>query len=84
MLALVADPDDAAARAVTAQVDAQARAVLERTFAEAHQLGSETIGGKNILLAVLAVEDGTGVLAGLGVTPAAVEGHLTEERNPEA
>ncbi len=59
--------------------DAHARAVLERTFAEAEQLGSEAIGGEHILLAVLAVEDGTGVLAGLGVTPAAVEGHLTEE-----
>ena len=39
---------------------AHARAVLERTFAEAHQLASETIGGEHILLAVLAV-DGTGV-----------------------
>ena len=42
---------------------AHARAVLERTFAEAHQLASETIGGEHILLAVLAVEDGTGVRA---------------------
>jgi ATP-dependent Clp protease ATP-binding subunit ClpA len=108
VIALVADPNSAAARAVTAQggslddvnrmasatlppaaetvpdlipFDAHARAALERTFAEAQRLGSETIGSGHILLAVLAVEDGTGVLAGLGITPAAVEAHLAEDRN---
>jgi hypothetical protein len=42
-----------------------------------------TDGIGHLLLAVLAVEHGTGVLAGHGVTPAAVEAHLTEDRNPE-
>jgi hypothetical protein len=111
VLALVADPDGSAARAVTAQgasledvrrtasatlppaaatvpalvpFDAHARAALERTFAEAQRLGSDTIGSGHILLAVLAVEDGTGVLAGFGVTPSAVEARLTEEQSSQA
>jgi hypothetical protein len=59
--------------------DAHARAALERTFPEAQRLGSEAIGAEHILLAVLAVEDGTGVLAGLGVTAAGVEAHLARK-----
>ena len=59
--------------------DAHARAALERTFEEAQRLGSEVVTAGHILLAVLAVEDGTGVLAGLGVTPAGVEAQLTAE-----
>jgi hypothetical protein len=55
--------------------DAHARAALERTFTEAQRLGADSIGSEHILLAVLAVEDGTGVLAHLGVTLAAVELH---------
>ncbi|WP_222270045.1 Clp protease N-terminal domain-containing protein [Modestobacter marinus] len=100
VLALVADPGSAAARAVTAQgaslddvvhtasatlppaaatvptlipFDAHARDALDRTFAEAQRLGAESIGSEHLLLAVLAVEDGTGVLAALGVDAAAVE-----------
>ena len=111
VLALVADPDGVAARAVTAQgvslddvrrtasatlppaaasvpdlvpFDAHARAALERTFAEASRLGSDSIGSGHILLAILAVEDRTGVLAGLGVTPAAVADDLAEQENPRA
>ena len=60
--------------------DAHARAALERTFVEAQRLGSDTVGAEHLLLAVLAVEDGTGVLAGLGVRPDAVEAHLAAER----
>jgi hypothetical protein len=104
VLALVADPAGAAARAVTAQgaslddvvrtasatlppaaatvpalipFDAHARDALERTFAEAQRLGAEAIGSEHLLLAVLAVEDGTGVLAALGVDAAAVEASVT-------
>ncbi|WP_369132091.1 Clp protease N-terminal domain-containing protein [Modestobacter sp. I12A-02662] len=100
VLALVADPGSAAARAVTAQgaslddvvrtasatlppavatvpdlipFDAHARDALERTFTEAQRLGAGSIGSEHLLLAVLAVEDGTGVLAALGVGAAAVE-----------
>jgi hypothetical protein len=56
--------------------DAHARAALERAFAEASRLGAEHVGAEHLLLAVLAVEDGTGVLAGHGVTPDSVEAHL--------
>jgi hypothetical protein len=106
VLALVADPNSPAARAVTAQgvalddvrrtasatlppaattvpalipFDAHARAALERTFAEAQRLGSEVITSGHILLGLLAVEDGTGVLAGLGVTASETEARLAEE-----
>jgi Clp amino terminal domain, pathogenicity island component len=57
--------------------DTHARAALEQTFAEASRLGAEHVGAEHLLLAVLAVEDGTGVLAGSGVTTESVERHLT-------
>lgn len=103
VMALVAAPDGAAARAVTAQgvslqdvkrvasatlppaaasvpalipFDAHVQDALTRTFAEAQRLGADSIGSEHVLLAVLAVEQGTGVLAGLGVTPEAVAVHL--------
>ena len=56
--------------------DPHARAALERTFVEASRLGAENVGAEHLLLAVLAVEDGTGVLAGSGVTGASVESSL--------
>lgn len=104
VLALVADPEGVAARAVTARgvslddvrrtasatlpgaaatvpalipFDAHARAALERTLSEAQRLGAGSVDSGHLLLGVLAVEDGTGVLAGLGVDPAAVEADLT-------
>jgi ClpA/ClpB-like protein len=57
--------------------DAHARRALELTFQEALRLGSEQVGSGHVLLAVLAVEDGTGVLAGLGVDRAAVEAQVS-------
>jgi ATP-dependent Clp protease ATP-binding subunit ClpA len=53
--------------------DDRARAVLEGTFRQALRLGHNYIGTEHILLALLDVEDGTGVLAGLGVDRARVE-----------
>jgi hypothetical protein len=103
LLGLLADPDSAAAAAVTAcgveldvvrrtatatlpaasgQVpdlipfDAHARKALELTFREALRRGDSSIGSAHLLLAVLEVEDGTGVLAGLGIDKAGVEAHL--------
>lgn len=103
VLALVADPQGAGARAVTARgvslddvrrtaaaalppaaasvpdlvpFDPHARAALERAFAEAQRLGAEAVDAGHVLLAVLAVEDGTGVLAAFGVDPATVEADL--------
>jgi hypothetical protein len=57
--------------------DAHARRALELTFREALRLGSEQVGTGHVLLAVLAVEDGTGVLAGLGVDRAAAEAQVS-------
>jgi uncharacterized protein YbjQ (UPF0145 family) len=53
--------------------DAHARDALERSFAEAQRLGADAVDALHVLLGVLAVEDGTGVLAALGVDPTAVE-----------
>jgi hypothetical protein len=57
--------------------DAHGRAALEQTFAEASRLGHEYVGPEHLLLAVLTVEDGTGVLAGHGVTRESVETFLS-------
>src|SRR3954468_11963983 len=56
--------------------DAHARRALELTFREAMRLDAQIIGTGHLLLAVLAVEDGTGVLAGLGLDTAAVEAQV--------
>jgi ATP-dependent Clp protease ATP-binding subunit ClpA len=53
--------------------DGQARKVLELTFRVALRLGHADIGTADILLALLEAEDGTGVLAGLGVDRTRVE-----------
>jgi len=53
--------------------DSQARKALELTFREALRLGHHYIGTEHILLALLELEDGTGVLAGLGVDKATAE-----------
>lgn len=47
--------------------DAQARKALELTFRQALRLGHDSVDTGHVLLALLEVEDGTGVLAGLGV-----------------
>lgn len=47
--------------------DSQAKKVLELTFREALRLGHDYVGTEHILLALLELEDGTGVLAGLGL-----------------
>jgi hypothetical protein len=59
--------------------DAHAKDALERTFIQAQRRGADVISGLDLLLAVLAVERGTGVLAGLGVTTAGVEAHVAGE-----
>jgi hypothetical protein len=53
--------------------DAHARKALELTFREALRMGHDHVGTEHILLALLEVEDGTGVLAGLGVDKARAE-----------
>jgi ATP-dependent Clp protease ATP-binding subunit ClpA len=57
--------------------DSQAQKALELTFRAALRLGHNYIGTEHILLALLDVEDGTGVLAGLGVDRARAEADVT-------
>ena len=57
--------------------DAHARKALELTYREALRLGHNYIGTEHVLLALLEVEDGTGVLAGLGVDTARAEAAIT-------
>ncbi|WTW92685.1 ATP-dependent Clp protease ATP-binding subunit [Streptomycetaceae bacterium NBC_01309] len=58
--------------------DAQAKKVMELTFREALRLGHNYIGTEHILLALLELEDGSGVLSGLGITKEETE-RLTVE-----
>ena len=56
--------------------DTHARRALELTFREALRLDADHIGTGHVLLAVLEVEDGTGVLAGLGLDRTVAEAHV--------
>src|SRR5215218_6280122 len=47
--------------------DPQAQQVLEQTFREALGLGHNYVGTEHILLSLVALEDGDGVLSGLGL-----------------
>jgi ATP-dependent Clp protease ATP-binding subunit ClpA len=53
--------------------DDRTRAALEATFREALRLGHNYIGTEHVLLALLDADEGTGVLAGLGVDRARTE-----------
>jgi ATP-dependent Clp protease ATP-binding subunit ClpA len=57
--------------------DAEARKALELTFREALRLGHNYIGTEHILLALLELDEGDGVLAGLGIDKATTESHIT-------
>jgi len=65
----------AAADAVPALIpfDAHAKKALELTFREALRMNHNQVGTEHILLALLELEDGTGVLAGLGVVKTTAE-----------
>ncbi len=56
--------------------DAAARKVLELTFRHALRLGHNYVGTEHILLALLEVEDGSGLLTGLGVGQGEAEQHI--------
>ncbi|RNG17950.1 Clp protease N-terminal domain-containing protein [Streptomyces botrytidirepellens] len=58
--------------------DAGAKKVLELTFREALRLGHNYIGTEHILLALLEHEDGSGLLADLGIAKAGVEASLAQ------
>ena len=53
--------------------DDRTRATLEATYRQALRLGHNYIGTEHVLLALLDADDGTGVLAGLGVDRARAE-----------
>lgn len=53
--------------------DAHAKKALDLTFREALRMNHSHVGTEHILLALLELEDGTGVLAGLGVDKATAE-----------
>jgi hypothetical protein len=57
--------------------DAHAKKALELTFREALRMNHNYVGTEHILLALLELEDGTGVLAGLGVDKATAERTIT-------
>ena len=56
--------------------DSPAKKGLELTFRQALRMGHNYIGTEHILLALLELEDGTGVFAGLGVDKAAAEANI--------
>ncbi|MGW6918791.1 Clp protease N-terminal domain-containing protein [Kitasatospora sp. NPDC054939] len=58
--------------------DAQGKKALELTFREALKLGHNYVGTEHVLLALLELENGTGVLAGLRVDKSAVESFVEE------
>jgi Clp amino terminal domain, pathogenicity island component len=65
----------AAAESVPALIpfDPHAKKALELTFREALRMDHNYVGTEHILLALLELEDGTGVLAGLGIGKTAAE-----------
>ncbi|MGH3764235.1 MAG: Clp protease N-terminal domain-containing protein [Pseudonocardiaceae bacterium] len=56
--------------------DAQARKALELTFREALRLGHNYVGTEHILLALLELEEGAGVLTGLGLDKSTTEDNV--------
>jgi hypothetical protein len=58
--------------------DAQAKKALELTFREALRLGLDHVGTEHILLALLELEDGSGILTGLGLDKATTETNITD------
>jgi hypothetical protein len=56
--------------------DLEARKALELTFREALRLGHNYIGTEHILLALLELEEGEGLLAGLGLEKAATQSKI--------
>jgi hypothetical protein len=55
----------------------EARKALELTFREALRLGHNYVGTEHILLALLELEDGTGLLSGLGLVKSTAEASIS-------
>ena len=69
--------EPAEARPLPVPYDVEAKKALELTFREALRLGHNYVGTEHILLALLELEEGDGVLSGLGVDKATTESHVT-------
>ncbi|MFI5831737.1 Clp protease N-terminal domain-containing protein [Streptomyces sp. NPDC051578] len=76
--ALLPEPVDAAELPALTPFDAGAKKALELTFREALRLGHPYVGTEHILLALLELENGQGVLSGLGLEKGAVEAAVTD------
>ncbi|OLT34340.1 Clp protease [Actinomadura sp. CNU-125] len=59
-----------------------AKKAMELTFREALRLGHNYIGTEHLLLALLELEDGDGVLSGLGIGKTAAEANITAALAP--
>jgi hypothetical protein len=57
--------------------DQRAKKALELTFREALRMGHNYVGTEHMLLALLELEDGTGVLTDLGIDKTAVSANVT-------
>ena len=69
-------PAPAGPEPVLLPFDPRSRKALDLTFRQALRLGADGVGTGHMLLALLEEEPDGGVLAGLGVTKAAVEAYL--------
>lgn len=56
--------------------DAHSRTALEHTFEVAQRRRAQMIGNEHLVLALIDVDNGTGILAGLGITSGALEAYL--------
>jgi hypothetical protein len=66
--------------------DAQAKKALKLTFREALRMNHNHVGTEHILLALLELEDGTGILTSLGIEKATAEASIaaTQATSPES
>ena len=58
--------------------DPHVKEALQQAFVEAQSRQADSVGSEHVLLAMLVVERGAGVLAGLGVTPEAIKAQLDD------
>jgi hypothetical protein len=77
-VAIATLPAQAATMPALVPFDGQAKKALELTFRQALRLGHNYIGTEHILLALLELEDGAGVLSGLGVAKDPAEQWIAE------
>lgn len=76
--AVLPEPADPAELPALIPFDAGAKKALELTFREALRLGHPYVGTEHVLLALLELENGQGVLSGLGLEKGAVEASVTD------